>query len=795
MKPIKLIVIKKIILLLNLILTNFYGFTQNVEWAQSIGGLGSDNCYSNYLDDSGNIYNIGTFEGTVDFDPGPGIFYMKSVGRSDAFITKSESSGKLIWAKQISGDGFLYSTELNVDHEANIYITGTFTKTVDFDPGTDTNKISSIGEYDIFILKLDRSGIFGWVKTLGNDGSSIQSFSIVIDINLNIYITGSYTNKADFDSDTSEYYLNAVGLKDIFVLKLNNSGKFVWAKSMGEKGHDIGYALAIDPFENIIVAGAFQGGFIQKLDTNGNFIWGKGIAQSSAIISIALDYLGNIFATAGFQGTVDFDPGLGTYYLSSSGMGDVYILKLSMTGNLLWAKSIGGPSWDASNDLALDKLGNVYVIGNYNQTSDFDPGIGTYKLTSNEMSSDIFILKLDSLGRLKWVKSIGGKGSDMGNSITINNSKSIYVTGAFSDKLYYNSDTGTYYLNSSGGDDIFVLKIDTCLIPIYNNKISGLTTVCEGISATYSIDSIGGAKGYRWYVPVGATINSGQNTNSVTIKFGSTSGKVKVTPVFLCGYGTSDSIMVSVKGPKADFIVTDTICDGDSVVFTNLSKGGISYKWNFDDGQFSYKESPRHLYEIGGTSRIYNVNLVATIAKGCSDSTSKTVTVNTNPNSDFTFNTSGRLVYFYPKQPGNINYHWQFGLDEGSSNTAITKYHYLNYTIGEYKTCLHVTNLAGCISETCKIVNITGEVEKITNATGLGIYPNPNKGDFQIILENPIEGEIILIFNTLGQTVETIPIHPSQKNYFVDLNISNGIYFIKLLNGNKSYVSPVLITD
>src|SRR5258705_498453 len=211
----------------------------------------------------------------------------------------------------------------------------------------------------MFISKLDASGNFVWAKTMGGAGDPAGT-SIAIDASANVYTTGWFSGTVDFDPGSSVFNITAVaGSSDIFISKLNSSGNFVWAKALGGGG------------------------------------------EGSAL---ALDVSGNIYATGHFYGTTDFDPGTGTFNLTSSGSTyDIFVSKLNNAGNFVWAKQIGGTSNDEGYSVATDVSGNVYIIGGFQGAVDFDPGAGTFNLTSAG-AYDIFISKLDDLGNFIWAK-------------------------------------------------------------------------------------------------------------------------------------------------------------------------------------------------------------------------------------------------------------------------------------------------------------------------------------------------------------------------------------------------------
>ncbi len=466
-------------------------FPQNVDWVKSLGGTGYDIGRVIAADANGNVYTAGTFTGTVDFDLGTAVYNLVSGSANDIFILKLNAAGNFLWAKSFGHTIFSdQPNNIKVDLQGNVYVTGWFTGTVDFNPGPGTFTLTSSASYDAFILKLDAVGNFVWAANFGANSISIGGPSLAISQSGDLYLTGYFGATVDFDPGPGIFNMTTAGVYDVFILKLNASGNFVWAKSMGDQYSEMGSSVAVDGAGNVYTTGHFHSSmdfdpgplsymltpsglsdiFISKLDAAGNFLWAKSMGGSSAdgATSIVVDALGNVYTTGSFSQTADFDPGPGTYSLISAGLLDIFISKLNASGNFVWARSMGTASDDEQgNTICIDLLGNTYLISRFRGTMDFNPGPGINTITAAGLG-DIFIEGFDASGNFSWVKCIGGASDDYGYSIAFN-SGNLYATGFYSGAVDFDPGSNQYNLNSvSGNADVFILKLNSLQTGIHN---------------------------------------------------------------------------------------------------------------------------------------------------------------------------------------------------------------------------------------------------------------------------------------------------------------------------------------
>ena len=516
--------------------TAIYGF------AKQMGGTGSDVSRAIDLDDDGNIYTIGTFSGTADFDPGAGTSNLVSAGLTDIYISKLDSNGDLVWSKAVGGTGAELGNSIVVDSSGNSYITGQFEGTVDFDPGVGTTNLVAGLFYDIFITKLDVDGNFVWAKSFAGGGNGFydEGRSIALDSSNNVYTTGLFDGTADFDPGAGTANLSSSGgltQRDIYISKLDVDGNYVWAKSIVGTGiNDAGAGIIVDASGNVYTTGYFSGTsdfdpgagttnlvttgsqdiYVSKLDSAGDFVWAKKIGSTSDDrgSSIILDSDNNVYTTGNFAGIVDFDPGAGTSNLTSAGSGDIYVSKLDSAGDFVLAKAMGSTSYDQAYAISVDSDDNIYTTGYFPGTADFDPGAGTSNLTSAG-GSDIFVSKLDSAGDFVWARAMGGSSSDYSLDIILDADSNIFTTGYFPGTADFDPGSSTSNLVSAGSDDAFVSKLTQVLSPTVTTSVASEINA-EQATLSGNITSTGGADATERGFEYGLTNSYGSTLSQVS---------------------------------------------------------------------------------------------------------------------------------------------------------------------------------------------------------------------------------------------------------------------------------------
>ncbi len=429
----------------------------------------------------------------------------------------------LEWVTPVSGaGGSINTTSIALDKEEHVYAVGVFKDSIEVPTKNGIQKIKAVSNNtnSLFILKTDPTGIIEWIKGIGGTmamgaAGNDDWFSVVLDQNNNIYISGCYRGTVDFDPGPNQVLKTAKGQyaneANTFILKLNEDGQFVWVRTF-HGALNTSNDMAIDEKSGTVCLTGFLEGkvefndgqgnsnvlsavsvsrciYIAKYDTAGNFVWTHGIGGQSAVQTVTtnqgrgvhIDAQGYVFVIGNFQDMADFDPGPDTANMRSysPSMRSIFILKLDASGSYVWSKAFGSTQQGSPAEgwrVVTDKKGNIYMTGFFQREAVFDP-VG---FASGNISNAIkagsdglswFVSKLDSNGSYLWAKAFGRTTwpvqTDNGLGLQVDDRGDVYTSGYFSGKIYLDPDmnNSSRVLFQAGGanysPEAFIVKLNT----------------------------------------------------------------------------------------------------------------------------------------------------------------------------------------------------------------------------------------------------------------------------------------------------------------------------------------------
>jgi hypothetical protein len=783
---------KKTLLSLSCFMMAFMAHAQTpvptYQWAKNMGGTSDDFGLSVTADASGNVYTTGFFQGTADLDPSSATLNLSSAGSDDIFISKLDASGNFVWAKKFGASGSDKGNSIAVDASGNVYATGWFNGTVDFDPSASvTFNLTSAGNTDAFIVKLDATGNFVWAKQIGSSGGD-NGRGIVLDASGNVYSTGNFSGTVDFDPSAATFTVASAGAQDAYISKLDGAGNFVWAKTLGGTADDKGFSVDLDASGNVFVTGEFAGTcdmdpgaavanlvsggatdiFISKLDASGNYVWGKAAMSGTSddwATALKVD-AGNVYVSGQFTGTADADPGAATFTFTSNGAYDTFVSKLDAAGSLLWSKQIGGTSDDVCRAIAVDGTGKVYLTGGFQNTVDFDPAVATtYTLTSNG-GSDIFILNLDASGNYIWAGQIGGSGYDDAFYISSDAAANISVTGTFKVAPDFNpniSPTRVNTLTSAGNGDIFSMKMFLCASPTAATNATPVSkqTICVNTTATLTATGTGTVS---WFSSATSTLALGTGTNYTTPVMAAGNYTYYAEASTCAPSATRTAITLTVNALPVVTGNNGTICQGQS--FTILPAGAATYIYS--SGSAIVTPTATTFYSIIGFDAI-----------GCTSLPAVSI-VTVMPSPAITASSSSSLICVGETATltasGVSSYTWSTGSNAASivvSPTVNTTYSVSSIgTNGCSRAVLLTQNVSLC----------TGLDEQKTGSASLAvIYPNPSNGVFTVEADEAVS---VSVYDVLGNILYSQQALAGKQS--IDLNhYANGIYVVKVARSGQ----------
>ncbi len=472
---------KKLLLLSALAVYPLVSFTQvALDWNLQHTGNGTHVGASVVVDPFGDVISVGTFTDTFFFAGSSTPIVASSY--QDTYILKTDSYGNTIWSRTFGGNFAEVVRAVDTDTAGNIYYTGHCKGTIDFDPGPGTDILSTQGQTDAFVVKLDSAGNYQWARLIGGAGYE-RSFSLSTDNYGDVYVIGYFSSTVDFDPGPGVANRTSAGDYDGFVVKFKTNGDFDWVNTYGGAGRDEMQTVTNDSQNNCLIGGYFEGTadldpgagtlsfvsagaddfFFQKLDSSGAVIWNNVIGDSlgQVIRAIAVDDNDDIYISGVFSGTVDFDPGPGTAYRTYFGGVDLFLAKYQGDGSYVWSTGYGGPYYERGRSIATDSDGYVYLTGEYSGAVIFDPG-GEDVIFITDTVATNYLLKMTQDGEFQWVRSIGGDGVESSAWVAAGGNGDVYFTGSFDDTVDFDFNSGVAEFYAVGPSDAFLCKLVQC---------------------------------------------------------------------------------------------------------------------------------------------------------------------------------------------------------------------------------------------------------------------------------------------------------------------------------------------
>jgi hypothetical protein len=380
-----------------------YDASGNYLWSRQVSSSGGNRATAVTVDSSNNIVVVGTFFGAMDFGAGA----LNSAGNSDLFLAKFSPSGTLLWAKRFGGSAADVCNAIALDASNNILLTGSYGyygSAIDFGGGPlPLSGGTGAFQSDMYVAKLTSNGNYVWANGYGGLGTD-AGYGIAVDSLGNVAVTGSFQQSVAFGGTT----FTSAGSYDMFVAEYSGAnGSHLWSASGGGSGDDRGNATAFDASGNVLVTGYFTGNaniagnslsspynpglsaiFLAKYSSAGSGLWVRGFTPVVSFgygsgNGIAVDSVGNIVLTGNTCGAIGFD---GTYL--GNGDSDIFLAKLTATGNTVWAKSYGATGNDCGLAVSIGAGNAILVCGYFYQAADF--GTGQMQSAAN---NDGFIFK------------------------------------------------------------------------------------------------------------------------------------------------------------------------------------------------------------------------------------------------------------------------------------------------------------------------------------------------------------------------------------------------------------------
>ncbi len=767
----------------------------NYDWSLNIGGADAFTVVSMGIatDAAGNTYTTGMLVGTADFDPGPGTANLTAAGLMDIYIVKYDPNGNYVWAKNIPGKNDTSGTNVNsiaLDRSGNIFVGGGFEGVVDFDPDAGTAILNSTSiantQENMFIAKYDANGNYLWAKSETGDGGTFCR-DLAVDAEGDVYLTGILL------TDTAKFGPGFNVTRRFFISKYSSGGDIVWAHGIGGSDPDESQKIEVDSSGNVYVAGYIKSAvvdfdpspdfealfsstgigwkmFIAKYTTNGNYVWAEAIGGTSVgrLADMTLDDAGYLYVTGDFSGEMEMDPDTAVdKILTSKGAEDIYLAKYDTSGRYVWAKSMGGTSYDRGLSVICAN-GNVYLQGVFKDTVDFDPAETTTNLVSDKGNGvDIFISRYDLNGHYLWAGSFTGTGvPNLGKAVCVDKANNLYCTGVFQRDIDMDPGLGIDNRTASG------------LSPFsFNPYIVKFNPGCKqflGFTESTCDSFVFNGNAYKASGIYADTFLTSTNCDSISTLYLTITGRTSVHPTVTAHYCDSVSmngITYKTSGIYTQHYTTITGCDSNFVYDLTIGQNSTTTS-AFYTACDSFAVNDTLVFTSSSFRTVTFTNV-----SGCDSVVVLDITINPSPQAGITRDGATLTA------SGTGSYQW-INCDGNNAIAGATAQQYTPAAIGRYAVV--VTSIGCTDTSDCIEVNNTNLINGPDNYNKVQLYPNPTTNHVTLQTINAWNNASIRLINTIGQTLaEYINIKGSLLT--IDMTAyPAGIYIVEISEGNET---------
>jgi hypothetical protein len=710
-------------------------------WVNQFGGEGQEYGSTMTIDDSGFVYIAASFEEAIDVDPTYNIDYLTPQGTKDFFLTKMDTLGKVVWTKHFKGYGYSYCYGIAVDTFGNIYLTGTFSDSIDIDPGPERHILKAVNNSNIYMVKFSSSGNLIWVNNIQSSSYTNVSGLELTKTN-HLIIAGTIRALTSFNPLSSDYDLSPVGMTDVYIAKYDTAGKIIWAKRISGNGHDQCGNFTVDSDESIYITGHFREQidlstsgnpvilnagidtdiiFYAKYDSSGTLKWGNMFEANDRCIAhdIEVDDFGNVFLAATFGDLLYFTIEGQKYGVEShkSRQEDIFVSKLDSTGSIVWLNQYGGEYNDEYITIVMGQENTVYVLGFFYDFVEANSGEEGIVDFSPDNGFSVFLAECDTDGNHLWAELVAKTSNIYINDGIVDQVGGLYILGCFHNTADFSMGTKPSVLEPRGYGDIFLKKM----------------TVCKPIQTTLEI----------------ATCSQ------------------YISPSGIATYFES--------GIYFDTLMSETGCD--SIIEINLSILNTDTILNFSACSPFISISGKHIYRESGTyfDTISN-------SLGC-DSIINLELDLYQVNTDIIV--EGDTAY---SETSSLQYQW---IDCLFGNSILEGQEAPGISIPDGAEYALIIDDGQCVDTSICVSQSFSNLEGIADENDVVCFPNPTSDVVTISFNSSIWNGKMSILNSSGQIILEKEIK-YQTELTIPLPNEEGIYCITLSDQNNIYTFHVL---